>query len=52
MSDDRWRILVGADAHRLDELVRQDPYGAYEPEFVMRLHDAGALQGIDAGTDQ
>lgn len=52
VSDDRWRILVGADAHRLDELVRQDPYGAYEPEFVIRLHDAGALQGIDAGADQ
>jgi NAD(P)-dependent dehydrogenase (short-subunit alcohol dehydrogenase family) len=29
----RWRILVGDDAHRLDERVRQTPESAYEPEF-------------------
>jgi NAD(P)-dependent dehydrogenase (short-subunit alcohol dehydrogenase family) len=29
----RWRILVGDDAHRLDERVRQAPERAYEPEF-------------------
>jgi len=29
----RWRILVGADAHRLDELVRQTPEAAYEDDF-------------------
>jgi NAD(P)-dependent dehydrogenase (short-subunit alcohol dehydrogenase family) len=29
----RWRILVGDDAHRLDERVRQTPEHAYEPEF-------------------
>ena len=29
----RWRILVGRDAHRLDELVRQAPEDAYEVEF-------------------
>jgi NAD(P)-dependent dehydrogenase (short-subunit alcohol dehydrogenase family) len=29
----RWRILVGDDAHRLDERVRQTPDSAYEPEF-------------------
>lgn len=45
--DDRWRILVGADAHVLDQLVRADPYGAYEPEFVLKLHAAGALETID-----
>jgi NAD(P)-dependent dehydrogenase (short-subunit alcohol dehydrogenase family) len=28
---DRWRILVGEDAHRLDERVRADPERAYEP---------------------
>jgi hypothetical protein len=22
---DRWRILVGADAHEVDEMVRQSP---------------------------
>jgi hypothetical protein len=30
---DRWRILVGDDAHRLDERVRQTPERAYEQEF-------------------
>jgi hypothetical protein len=30
---DRWRILVGDDAHRLDERVRQSPEKAYTPEF-------------------
>jgi NAD(P)-dependent dehydrogenase (short-subunit alcohol dehydrogenase family) len=30
---ERWRILVGDDAHRLDERVRQTPEQAYEPEF-------------------
>jgi NAD(P)-dependent dehydrogenase (short-subunit alcohol dehydrogenase family) len=30
---ERWRILVGDDAHRLDERVRQAPERAYETEF-------------------
>ena len=30
---ERWRILVGDDAYRLDERVRQTPERAYEPEF-------------------
>lgn len=30
---ERWRILVGDDAHRLDERVRQAPEQAYTPEF-------------------
>jgi NAD(P)-dependent dehydrogenase (short-subunit alcohol dehydrogenase family) len=30
---DQWRILVGADAHRLDERVRQTPEHAYDVEF-------------------
>jgi NAD(P)-dependent dehydrogenase (short-subunit alcohol dehydrogenase family) len=46
VSDDRWRILVGTDAQRLDELVRSDPYGAYEPSFVARLQDNGLFEGI------
>ncbi len=29
--DGRWRILVGADAHQLDEAVRADPEGVYAP---------------------
>ena len=34
---ERWRILVGDDAHRLDELVRQTPERAYEPKFYQSL---------------
>ena len=30
---ERWRILVGDDAHKLDERVRQAPEQAYTPEF-------------------
>jgi NAD(P)-dependent dehydrogenase (short-subunit alcohol dehydrogenase family) len=30
----RWRILVGEDAHRLDEQVRADPEGAYDHKGV------------------
>jgi hypothetical protein len=29
----RWRILVGQDAHVLDDMVRQAPEDAYEPAF-------------------
>jgi NAD(P)-dependent dehydrogenase (short-subunit alcohol dehydrogenase family) len=30
---ERWRILVGDDAHRIDELVRQSPERAYDADF-------------------
>ena len=30
----RWRILVGEDAERLDRMVRNDPESAYTPEFA------------------
>ena len=29
----RWRILVGADAHKIDEMVRQSPDRAYDIAF-------------------
>jgi NAD(P)-dependent dehydrogenase (short-subunit alcohol dehydrogenase family) len=32
----QWRILVGDDAHILDEMVRADPEGAYAPAFHER----------------
>ena len=35
--EERWRILVGKDAHALDRLVREDPELAYEPSFMERL---------------
>jgi NAD(P)-dependent dehydrogenase (short-subunit alcohol dehydrogenase family) len=36
---ERWRILVGDDAHRLDERVRQTPERAYDAEFFQSFAD-------------
>lgn len=44
----RWRILVGDDAIVLDELVREDPEVAYEPEFLQRIVDRGHLNYFDS----
>jgi NAD(P)-dependent dehydrogenase (short-subunit alcohol dehydrogenase family) len=30
---DKWRILVGTDAHQIDEMVRQSPERAYDLDF-------------------
>ena len=38
-----WRILVGDDAILLDRMVRADPTAAYEPDFMARVIDQGAL---------
>ena len=35
--EQRWRILVGDDAHVLDEMVRAEPEQAYEREFFERF---------------
>ena len=42
----RWRILVGDDAHLIDNLVRQDPENAYEMEFMERILEQGALNAL------
>lgn len=42
----RWRILVGDDAHAIDELVRESPAGAYDDAFIDQLHARGHLQGV------
>jgi NAD(P)-dependent dehydrogenase (short-subunit alcohol dehydrogenase family) len=34
---ERWRILVGDDAHRLDERVRQTPERAYDIDFYQNF---------------
>jgi NAD(P)-dependent dehydrogenase (short-subunit alcohol dehydrogenase family) len=34
---ERWRILVGDDAHLLDKWVRNDPENAYEVDFFERF---------------
>ena len=39
---DRWRILVGADAHMIDEMVRQSPDRAYDIAF---FDDSPARRG-------
>jgi NAD(P)-dependent dehydrogenase (short-subunit alcohol dehydrogenase family) len=38
-----WRILVGDDAVILDEMVREIPTEAYQPNFMERVHARGAL---------
>ena len=42
----RWRILVGEDAHVVDELVREDPEAAYELDFIGRILQRGALRAM------
>ena len=37
--EERWRILVGDDAHVLDQLVRENPQEAYSEGFLDRLRD-------------
>src|SRR5580704_127258 len=34
---DQWRILVGPDAHKIDELVRRSPERPYDVDFFERL---------------
>jgi hypothetical protein len=36
---DRWRILVGDDAHKLDERVRKTPEDAYTLDFYESYRD-------------
>ena len=42
----RWRILVGDDAHRLDEAVRKDPERAYTAEFLDELRANGVFAAM------
>lgn len=35
-----WRILVGEDTKALDQLVRENPDTAYDPDFVERWREA------------
>jgi NAD(P)-dependent dehydrogenase (short-subunit alcohol dehydrogenase family) len=41
-----WRILVGEDAHILDEAVRADPTHAYEAAFLDRLRAKGVFANM------
>jgi hypothetical protein len=46
VKNDRWRILVGDDAQRLDRLVREFPEEAYELSFLEKLRDANVFSGM------
>ncbi|MEQ8691117.1 MAG: SDR family oxidoreductase [Pseudomonadales bacterium] len=37
-----WRILIGTDTQSLDQLVRESPEKAYDPDFVDRWREANA----------
>jgi len=50
--NDRWRILVGADAHRIDELVRSFPEEAYEPSFLEKLARDNHFAGLTGMTGE
>ena len=43
---DEWRVLIGEDAKVLDEEVRKDPWSAYEPAFVDKLHARGQFLNL------
>jgi NAD(P)-dependent dehydrogenase (short-subunit alcohol dehydrogenase family) len=44
--NDRWRILVGDDAHTLDRMVREAPEQAYEADFLTSLRGQGHLTSL------
>lgn len=37
-----WRILIGTDTISLDQVVRESPETAYDPDFVKRWRDANS----------
>jgi len=48
--ENRWRILVGDDAHAIDRLVREDPEAAYNPDFIDRMYAQGHFGGLVSAT--
>ena len=44
VKEGRWRILVGDDAHRLDERVRESPERAYDVEFYQSFVEEVGLR--------
>ncbi len=50
--EERWRILVGDDAVRLDQFVREEPENAYTDDFLKKVWGAGHLQPITAARDK
>ncbi|MFI4973696.1 MAG: SDR family NAD(P)-dependent oxidoreductase [Caulobacterales bacterium] len=51
--EDKWRILVGDDAHALDRMVRAAPEDAYKPDVFQKFaEDAGWRLGPAARAQQ
>jgi NAD(P)-dependent dehydrogenase (short-subunit alcohol dehydrogenase family) len=46
--NNKWRILVGDDADRLDRAVRRDPEAAYTEPFSRQLSEAGVFNELTA----
>jgi NAD(P)-dependent dehydrogenase (short-subunit alcohol dehydrogenase family) len=44
--EQRWRILVGEDAHAIDQLVRENPENAYEPAVIEQMYALGHFKGL------
>jgi NAD(P)-dependent dehydrogenase (short-subunit alcohol dehydrogenase family) len=44
--EERWRILVGDDAHVLDQLVREAPEEAYEESMMTKIRNRGHLDAL------
>jgi short-subunit dehydrogenase len=44
--EERWRVLVGDDAVKLDKRVRENPEAAYEASFMDSLRQDGVLGGL------
>jgi hypothetical protein len=42
----QWRVLVGADAHDIDQLLRERPADAYTDEFMDALDAMGHFGGL------
>ena len=46
--EDRWRILIGADAVDIDQMVREDPEHAYDESAYAGLRARGHFGGFSA----
>ena len=44
--NERWRILVGEDAHLLDQMVRENPEQAYDPKFIQKALETKAWSAV------
>ena len=45
---EKWRLLVGEDAHKLDQKVRNNPENAYEISFFEELMNENILGALSA----